>query len=103
MIPWVELLIAIALIFSVLTGIAAAFGGFINLNFMLAGKASTNPMLSLLAILLILGWKTAGYWELDHCILPLVNIPRPAITANRAATGPEGLPVGEQPHYQPAH
>ncbi len=75
-----ELLVGIALIVGAFTGIAAFFGGFMNWNFMMAGSASTNPFLFTLAVLLILAWKTAGYWGLDRYLLPLLGTPwRPAI------------------------
>ncbi|MBI1802503.1 MAG: DoxX family membrane protein, partial [Chloroflexi bacterium] len=40
-----ELLIGIALLLGAFTGIAAFFGGFMNWNFMMAGTASSNPLL----------------------------------------------------------
>jgi thiosulfate dehydrogenase [quinone] large subunit len=70
-----EVLIGIALILGLFTGLAAFFGGFMNWNFMMAGTASTNPVLFLLSILLILAWKTAGYWGLDRFVLPLLGTP----------------------------
>lgn len=70
-----ELLIGIALILGVFVGIAAFMGGFMNWNFMMAGSASTNPLLFLIAILLILAWKTAGYWGLDRFLLRYLGTP----------------------------
>lgn len=70
-----ELLIGIALILGLFTGIAAFFGGFMNWNFMMAGTASINPVLLPLSILLILAWKTAGWWGLDRFIMPLLGTP----------------------------
>ncbi len=70
-----ELLIGIALILGIFTGIAAFFGGFLNWNFMMAGSASTNPLLFTIAIFLILAWKTAGWIGLDRWILPLMGTP----------------------------
>ena len=70
-----ELLIGIALILGIFTGIAAFFGGFMNWNFMMAGSASTNPLLFVISIILILAWKTAGYIGLDRWILPLLGTP----------------------------
>ena len=55
--------------------LAAVAGAFMNLNFMLAGSASTNPVLLLLGILLVLAWKTAGYIGLDRFLLPLLGTP----------------------------
>lgn len=70
-----EILVGVALILGLFTGIAAFFGGFLNWNFMMAGTASTNPLLFTIAILLILAWKTAGWWGLDRWIMPLVGTP----------------------------
>lgn len=70
-----ELLVGAALILGMFTGIAAFFGGFMNWNFMLAGSASTNPVLFVLAVFLVLAWKTAGWWGLDRWLLPLLGTP----------------------------
>ena len=70
-----ELLVGVALILGIFTGIAAFFGSFMNYNYLLAGTVSTNPILFLLAMLLILAWKTAGWLGLDHWILPLLGTP----------------------------
>ncbi len=70
-----ELMIGLALILGAFAGIAAVFGAFMNWNFMMAGSASTNPVLFFLAILVILAWKTAGWWGLDRWLLPLLGTP----------------------------
>ena len=70
-----ELLVGIALILGIFVGIAAFFGGLMNFNYMLAGTTSTNPMLFLLAVLLMLAWKTAGYWGLDRFALRWLGTP----------------------------
>ena len=70
-----ETTVGIALILGAFTGLAAVTGAFMNLNFMLAGSASTNPVLLLLGFLLVLAWKTAGYIGLDHWLLPLLGTP----------------------------
>jgi len=70
-----ELLVGIALILGVFTGIAAFFGGFMNMNYLLAGTVSTNPLLLAIAILLILAWKTAGWWGIDRWLLPGLGTP----------------------------
>jgi len=56
-------------------GIAAFFGAFMNWNFMMAGTASTNPLLFTLAILLILSWKVAGHYGADRFLLPILGTP----------------------------
>src|SRR5437764_2623890 len=70
-----ETAVGLGLILGAFVGIAAVAGSFMNLNFMLAGSASTNPVLLLLAILLILAWKTAGYIGFDRVLLPLLGTP----------------------------
>lgn len=81
-----ELLIGIALIVGAFVGIAAFFGGLMNWSFMMAGSASTNPMLFALAIVLILAWKVAGYYGLDRVLLPVLGTPwRPGKVFNGGA------------------
>lgn len=65
-----ELLVGIALIVGFLVGISAFFGVFMNLNFMLAGTVSANPIYYTLGIGLILAWRIAGYYGLDRFVLP---------------------------------
>jgi len=70
-----ELLVGIALVLGLFTGIAAFLGGFLNWNFMMAGSASTNPVLFIISILLILAWKTAGWIGLDRWVLQSLGTP----------------------------
>jgi thiosulfate dehydrogenase [quinone] large subunit len=77
LIAYSELLIGIALVLGLFTGIAAFMGGFLNWNFMMAGSASTNPVLFALAIFLVLAWKVAGYIGLDYYLMPLLGTPWP--------------------------
>ena len=70
-----ELLIGIALIVGAFTGVAAFFGGFMNWNFMMAGSASTNPFLFVIAVALILAWKVSGYIGADYFLLRWLGTP----------------------------
>ena len=70
-----EFLVGVALILGAFVGIAAFFGALMNFNFMLAGSASTNPVLFFLAILLIMSWKIAGYYGLDFVLLSRLGTP----------------------------
>ncbi len=70
-----EVLVGIALILGLLTGIAAFFGVFMNLNYILAGAVSTNPILGFLALFLILAWRVGGYYGLDRYVLPVLGTP----------------------------
>lgn len=68
-----ELLIGIGLIFGALTTISALMAAFMNLNFMLAGAVSTNPILYTGALLLAFAGYNAGYYGLDRFIIPLIQ------------------------------
>jgi len=70
-----EILIGVALVLGAFVGVAAFFGAFMNWNFMMAGTASSNPMLFAAAILLVLAWKVAGYYGLDRWLLPMLGTP----------------------------
>jgi thiosulfate dehydrogenase [quinone] large subunit len=70
-----EVLVGLGLIVGCLTGIAAFFGVFMNLNFMLAGAVSINPVIGALALFLILAWRIGGYWGLDRYVLPILGTP----------------------------
>ena len=70
-----EIATGVALIVGLLVGIAAFFGGFMNWNFIMAGTASTNGLMFVLAIALMLAWKVAGWYGLDRWLLPLLGTP----------------------------
>src|SRR5438105_7338142 len=70
-----ELAVGIGLILGAFVGLAAAGGLILNMAFMLAGTTSTNPVLAILGVLLILAWKNAGYIGLDRYLLPLLGTP----------------------------
>ncbi|MFZ2098318.1 MAG: DoxX family protein [Anaerolineales bacterium] len=70
-----ETLVGLGLILGVFTGIAAFFGFFMNMNYMLAGSLSINPILLFLSIFIILAWKTAGWWGLDRWVLVDLGTP----------------------------
>lgn len=78
-----EAAIGVALILGAFTGIAAFFGMFMNWHFIMAGTASTNAMLMVVAMFLVLAWKTAGWIGLDRWLLPMVGTPW-----QRGTTGP---------------
>jgi thiosulfate dehydrogenase [quinone] large subunit len=69
MIAYGEMLVGIALIIGALVGVAAFLGAFMNWNYLMAGSVSTNPLLIVVAILLIVAWKVAGYYGLDRYVL----------------------------------
>jgi thiosulfate dehydrogenase [quinone] large subunit len=79
-----EIAVGLGLLFGALTGIAAFFGALMNMSFMLAGSASTNPVLFTLGVGLMLAWRVAGYYGLDRYLLPALGAPwRPGAIFNR--------------------
>lgn len=70
-----ELVVGIALVIGAFTGFAAFFSGFMNWNFMMAGSASTNPLLFAIAVGLILAWKVSGRIGADYFLLPWLGTP----------------------------
>lgn len=71
-----EVLVGAALVLGFLTGISVFFGMFMNLNFMLAGSVSVNPIWFTLSIGVILAWRISGYIGLDRLVLPALRLVR---------------------------
>ncbi len=91
---WSEFFIGLALIVGAFVGLAAFAGAFLNWNFIMAGTASTNGFLFVLAIALILAWKVAGWYGLDRWLLPLLGTP----WDNRQPPGAEPAPSSTEEH-----
>lgn len=70
-----ELLVGIGLILGIFTGISAFFGAFMNMNYLFAGTVSTNPILFVVELFLILAWRTAGFIGVDRYLLPMLGTP----------------------------
>ncbi len=83
-----EIAVGVGLIFGILTGFAAFFGALMNISYLLAGTASTNPVMFTLAVGLILAWRVAGYYGLDRYLLPARGVPW-----RRTAAAPARRPV----------
>jgi thiosulfate dehydrogenase [quinone] large subunit len=84
-----ELAVGLGLILGALTGIAAFFGAFMSMSFLLAGSASTNPVMFTLAVGLMLAWKVAGYYGIDRYLLPRLGTPwHPGALFLRRGAGP---------------
>ena len=91
-----EVAVGIALVIGAFTGFAAFFGGLMNWNYMMAGSASTNPLLFVCAVAIILGWKVAGYIGADYALLRWIGTPW---AGKQPAAVPQAAPAG-QPVYQ---
>ncbi len=85
-----ELLVGITLVLGIFTGISAFFGALMNWNFMMAGPASSNPMLFMIAIGLMMAWKVAGYIGIDYFLLPWIGTPW---RTEKAKLAPEAVPI----------
>ncbi len=70
-----ECAVGLGLILGLFTGIAAFFGTVMNASYLLAGTVSVNPILFALGSLLVLAWKTAGWWGLDRWVLARLGTP----------------------------
>jgi thiosulfate dehydrogenase (quinone) large subunit len=69
LIPFGELFVGLGLILGLFTGVAAIFGALMNMNYLLAGSISINPILFLLEIFLILAWRICGFYGVDRFLL----------------------------------
>jgi thiosulfate dehydrogenase [quinone] large subunit len=73
------------------TGLVALLLAFMNFNYMLAGSAGVNPIYLVLAILLVVAWKNAGWWGLDRFVLPALGPrgqPGSLVAGNATEAGP---------------
>jgi thiosulfate dehydrogenase (quinone) large subunit len=70
-----EVSVGLGLIFGSFTGIAAFFGLLLNITYLLAGSISINPEMCILALLLVLAWRVAGFYGLDRYLLPFLGTP----------------------------
>ena len=70
-----ELLVGLSLILGFMVGVAAFFGAVMNLSFLLAGSLGSGPVLLVLEMLLLIAWKTAGYYGLDRYFFSFIGAP----------------------------
>jgi thiosulfate dehydrogenase [quinone] large subunit len=89
-----EILVGLGLIVGLFVGFAAFFGGFMNWNFIMAGTASSNGLYLVVAVLLMLAWKTAGWYGLDRFALPYLGTPWPTKAPKDADSSLKAQPKG---------
>jgi thiosulfate dehydrogenase [quinone] large subunit len=70
-----EVVIGIALILGLFTGIMAFLGAILNFSFVFAGSAGVNPAMIAVGLLVILAWRNAGWYGLDRYVLPRLGTP----------------------------
>lgn len=75
LVSWGELAVGLGILVGALTGIAAGFGVLMNLNYLLAGTVSINPVLGMFGLFLCFAWRVAGYYGLDSYLLPALGMP----------------------------
>ena len=66
LVTWGEVAVGLGVLLGVLTGIAAGFGVLMNLNYLLAGTVSINPVLGTLGLFLCFAWRVCGWIGFDH-------------------------------------
>jgi thiosulfate dehydrogenase (quinone) large subunit len=73
LVAWGEVLVGIGLILGAATIPALLAGAFMNLNFLLAGTTSTNPILYTLAVILLFAGTGAYHFGLDRWMVPYLK------------------------------
>jgi len=75
LVTWGEFAVGLGLLLGILTGIAAGFGVLMNLNYLLAGTVSINPVLGMLGLFLCFSWRVCGWIGFDRWVLPALGLP----------------------------
>lgn len=75
LVTWGELAVGLGVLLGVLTGIAAGFGVLMNLNYLLAGTVSINPVLGMFGLFLVFSWRVCGWIGFDRWLLPALGLP----------------------------
>lgn len=73
LVAWGEVLVGLGLIVGLATIPALIAGAFMNLNFLMAGTVSTNPVLLTAAFILILVGSGAYFWGADRFAVPYIK------------------------------
>lgn len=82
-----ELLVGIGLILGAATIPALIAAAFMNLNFLLAGTTSTNPILYTTAIILLFTGSGAYFWGVDRFAIPYIkNLLGKGVNENKKQT-----------------
>jgi thiosulfate dehydrogenase (quinone) large subunit len=75
LVTWGEVAVGLGVLIGALTGIAAGFGVLMNLNYLLAGTVSINPILGMFGLFLCFAWRVCGWIGLDRWLLPYLGLP----------------------------
>lgn len=77
----------IAVLLGLATGIAAFAGVMFSVNVILSDSIIFGPEVFAMAMLLVLAWKTAGWFGLDRWVLPMIGAPWPGGFEHRLKQG----------------
>src|SRR5919198_5228420 len=90
-----EIVIGVALILGLFTGVFAFLGLVLNFSFVFSGSAGVNPAFIVVGLLLVLAWRNAGWIGLDRYVLARLGTPwqRTVRTGERQGVGPPGGPA----------
>jgi len=69
-----EFAVGAGLLLGALTGIAAGFGVLMNMNYLLAGTVSINPVIGMFGLFLCFSWRVCGWIGIDHWLLPAIGL-----------------------------
>jgi thiosulfate dehydrogenase [quinone] large subunit len=98
LITWGELAVGLGVLLGVLTGIAAGFGVLMNLDYLLAGTVSINPVLGMFGLFLCLAWRVCGWIGVDRWLLPALGLPwKPGSLFQPQVTPPAASPAESLP------
>ncbi len=75
LITWGEFAVGLGILLGFLAGIAAGFGVLMNLNYLLAGTVSINPVLGVMGLFLVISWRVCGWLGFDQWLLPALGLP----------------------------
>lgn len=75
LITYGEFAVGLGVLLGILTGIAAGFGVLMNLNYLLAGTVSINPVLGMFGLFLVFSWRACGWIGGDRWLLPTIGLP----------------------------
>jgi thiosulfate dehydrogenase [quinone] large subunit len=81
-----EFAVGLGILLGALTGIAAGFGVLMNLNYLLAGTVSINPLLGMFGLFLVFSWRVCGWIGVDRWLLPALGLPwKPGVTLQQGS------------------
>ncbi|WP_270179798.1 DoxX family membrane protein [Alkalihalobacillus sp. CinArs1] len=73
LVAWGELLVGLGLILGTFTTLAALMGVIMNFAFLFSGTTSTNPMMVILGVLILIAGYNAAKIGLDRWVIPFIK------------------------------